>query len=438
MLDELRRMRFMKKIVIIGAGHGGLQAAKVLAENGFEVAVFEKQDRGSLGYDWCDDVEPSVFGELEIPLPQGSCRPDALSFVAPFSDKPLFVYSKEETRERHIDRRELLKILISRAEEAGCIINFSSNVKNLIIENSKVCGIECDCEKHYCDLVIDSSGMNSPFRAELPDGYAITPRLNEDEYFSVYRAFFSANEGAEMPQKHRKKLYLKHLGEKGISWCVCEPNGMINVLIGRVGKMSTETFENALSELRRDNPIIGREILRGGQFAEIPIRYPLTKMVGEGYAAIGDCAFMTIPLIGSGIANSLRAGQILGEKIVKFGSTGIEALWEYQKEYYKKIGAEHFAVDALKRALLEADSRDIKYIFECGVLTEEDMLALSNGGAFKISADKIFKILKKPKFVASLAKAALKGVTAQKSARKIPEKYDEKAIAQWQKKVVRI
>ncbi len=427
----------MNKIIIIGAGHGGLQAGKVLAENGFDVTVFEKNHRENVGYDWCDDVEPSVFDELSIPLPSGACRPDALSFVAPFSEKPLFVYSKEETREWHIDRREFLNILIDRAEKAGCSVCFNTEVERLIVENERVSGVEIHGEKHYCDLVIDSSGLNSPFRGQLPQSYNITCKLNEDEYFSVYRAFFSQNENVKMPEKHRKKLYLKHLGEKGISWCICENDGMINVLIGRVGKMSDQTFENALKELRKDNPIIGEKLLRGGQFALIPIRYPLTKMVGDGYAAIGDCAFMTVPLIGSGIANSLRAGQILGEKLVKYGSADIDTLWEYQKEYYKKIGAEHFAVDALKRALLDADSYDIKYIFECGILTDEDMLAISNGEGFKISLGKIFKILKKPRFLFSLINAAIKGVSAQKTALKIPEKYDEKTILKWQKKCER-
>ncbi len=426
------------KIIVIGAGHGGLQVAKVLAENGIDVTVYEKQPREKLGYDWCDDVEPSVFSELSIPLPEGSCRPDALSFVAPFSNKPLFVYSKEETREWHIDRRDFLEMLVDRAENAGCKIEFNAEVRGLIIENGKVCGIELNGNKIYCDLVIDGSGLASPFRTQLPKSYNITASLNDDEYFSVYRAFFNKAENVSIPEKHKKKLYLKHLGEKGISWCICEKNDMINVIIGRVGKMSAETCENALKELRRDNAIIGDTVLRGGQFATIPIRYPLTKMVGDGYVAIGDAAFMTIPLIGSGIANSLRAGQILGEKIIKFGNTNATTLWEYQKEYYKKIGAEHFMVDCLKRMLLDADSNDIKYIFECGILTDEDMVAISNGGVFKLSfgdvLKKLSKIVKKPTFVKNLISAVVKGLSAQSCAKKIPENYNQNEILKWQKK----
>ncbi len=425
------------KIIVIGAGHGGLHAAKILGENGNDVLVLEAQSRASLGYDWCDDVEPTVFKELGIPLPEGSCRPDALSFVAPFSSKPLFVYSKEESREYHIDRRDFLKILVERAEKTGVKIEFDTRAERLIIENGKVCGVTVNDTSYYCDLVIDSSGMSSPFRGQIPNGN-ITERLQENEYFSVYRGFYSKNENEPMPEKHRKKLYLKHLGEKGISWCICEKNEQINVLIGRVGKMSDETFANAMKCLREDNKIIGDTLVRGGQFCTIPIRYPLTRMVSDGYAAIGDSAFMTIPLIGSGIANSLRAGQILGDLISKSNSTSVEALWEYQKEYYKKIGAEHFMVDSLKRMLLDADSEDIKYLFESGILTDEDMMAISLGEGLKLSAssilNKIVKIAKKPRFVGNLISAVVRGLSAQKCAKAIPERFDDEKIIKWQKK----
>ncbi len=425
------------KIIVIGAGHGGLQTAKILSESGNDVLVFESRSRNVSGYDWCDDVEPTVFDELNIPLPEGSCRPDALSFVAPFSNKPLYVYSKEESREWHIDRREFLKVLVERAEKSGVKIMFDTKVDSLIIENNRICGVIVNGERKYCDLVIDSSGMNSPFRGQIPCGN-ITARLNDDEYFSVYRAYYSKNENEPLPEKHRKKLYLKHLGEKGISWCICEKNEQINVLIGRVGKMSHETHQNAMKKLREDNPIIGDELVRGGQLCTIPIRYPLTRMVSDGYVTIGDSAFMTIPLIGSGIANSLRAGQILGDVICRYNNVSVEVLWEYQKEYFKKIGAEHFMVDSFKRTLLDADSNDIRYLFEGGILTEADMLAISNGESLKLSASSIFsklcKIIKKPKFVANLISAAIRGLSAQNCAKKIPEEYDEEKILKWQKK----
>ena len=47
-------------------------------------------------------------------------------------------------------------------------------------------------------------------------------------------------------------------------------------------------------------------------------------MVADGYAAIGDSAFMTVPVIGSGIANALKAAKILADAISSIGEkTGI-------------------------------------------------------------------------------------------------------------------
>ncbi|MDD7354838.1 MAG: NAD(P)-binding protein, partial [Oscillospiraceae bacterium] len=43
------------KILVAGAGHGGLSCAANLAKSGFDVTVLEKQKRENLGYDW-DDV----------------------------------------------------------------------------------------------------------------------------------------------------------------------------------------------------------------------------------------------------------------------------------------------------------------------------------------------------------------------------------------------
>ena len=427
------------KIIVIGAGHGGLQAAKVLAKNGHEVTVYEKSPRDSVSYDWRDDVEPTVFEELNIPVPENSYRTNCVSLVAPFSETPLYVYSEEHTREWNLDRKTFVLMLCDLAEKEGAKIYFESPVEKLIVENNEVKGVYVNNEKIYADLVIDSSGLNSPFRAEVSDLFGITKQINDDEAFTVYRAFVKPNENAERPEKYKKKIYLKHLGQPGISWCVCEPDGLINILVGRIGRMSDEEFNRSLTELKRTNPIIGYEVVRGGQIARIPVRYPLTKMVGKGYAVLGDAAFMTIPLIGSGMANSLRAGQMLAEEIINANSVCVDTLWKYQVRYYKEIGAGHYMVDCLKRMLLNAKNEDIKYMFECGVITEDDMRCISCGEPLKLTpkavVQKVGKGIKKSNFLISLVGAALKGIRAEKTAKQIPTNYNEEEIKQWQNKV---
>lgn len=430
------------KIVIIGAGHGGLQAAKVLSEEGTDVTVYEKDSEENVSYDWRDDVEPTVFDDLKIPLPENSRRTGCASFLAPFSDLALYINSNDKVKDWNIDRNTFILSLAKSAEKAGAKIEFNTPIEKLIIEDNEVKGVFVNNEKVFADLVIDSSGLDSPFRKEVSSIFDITEKIDENDVFSVYRAFVKKADSAEIPEKHKKKVYLKYLGMPGISWCICEPDGLINILIGRVGKMTEKEFDNALKELKKSNPVISDEIVRGGQFGRIPVRYPLTKMVGKGYVAIGDCAFMTIPLVGSGISNSLRAGQILAEEIIKNNSVSVETLWQYQVRYYKEIGAENCLVDCLKRALLNSKSEDIKYLFESGAISEADITNVSNGEYLKLTPKKFIikfgKSLKKLGLVKELIFSAVKGLNAEALAKHIPQKYDEEKIKAWQLRVEKI
>ena len=430
------------KIIIIGAGHGGLQAAKVLAKADFDVTIYEKSSKEKVGYDWRDDIEPTVFDDLNIPVPEEAYRTSCPSLIAPFSETPLFVFSKEEKREWNVDRNKFVLMLSDLAEKEGAKIYFEKEVENLIVEGGAVKGVSISNEKIYADLVIDSSGLESPFRKQVADNFGMTKDITEGDAFSVFRAYYKANPDVPYPEKHLKKIYLKHIGHEGISWCVCKKDGTVDVLVGKTGKLSDIELNDSLRELKKHNPIIGDEIVRGGVFAKIPVRYPLTKMVGDGYAVIGDAAFMTIPLIGSGISNSLRAGQMLASEIINANSVSPEIIWKYQVKYYREIGAEHYLVDCLKRMLLAAKDEDIKYMFECGAINEDDMRCISCGEGLKLTpksvAEKLGKGIKKSGFLISLASAGVKGLRAQNIAKKIPENYNKADIEKWQAKAEKI
>lgn len=152
----------------------------------------------------------------------------------------------------------------------------------------------------------------------------------------------------------------------------------------------------------------------------IPVRYPLSKMVGDGYAAIGDAAFMTIPMIGSGIANSLRAGKMLSDVVLSEKKADVKTLWRYQYKYFTKIGAGHCMVDKMKRMLLSSDS-------------------IGSGDKITLSPVQILDKVKKGKshlpLLLKLVKAVSDGEKAEKHALSIPFYYDEKAVYKWQTKL---
>ena len=59
----------MSKIIVAGAGHGGVVAAMKLARAGHDVTIFEKSKEGCIGLPQSDVAEKSAFIYADIPLP---------------------------------------------------------------------------------------------------------------------------------------------------------------------------------------------------------------------------------------------------------------------------------------------------------------------------------------------------------------------------------
>lgn len=427
----------MGKIVVIGAGMGGLVTAYELGKAGFEVEIYEKCKEGELSYEWHDDVAPEIFRKLDIPLPHKKFYYDKgdWTFVPPNSKKYLSIRPAGE-KDLSIYRRELSNLIAKRTAQKAKIF-YEQEVKELIIEDDIVNGIKVGAKKIMADLVIDSSGALSKFRTSLPDSFSIQQRPDKGEVFYAFRGFFERNKDVEV-KEFGHKAYLKHLGEAGLSWCRYDGDEEVDILVGRVDKLKKATLDNALEELRKDNPSMGVKLLHGGQVCAIPVRYALTKMVGDGYVAIGDCAYMTIPLMGSGVASSMLAGSILAQTIIDGGLTK-ENLWNYQVKYFLADGAKNMGVDLLKRWLLNTPSEDIKFLFEKEIISKKEMEISGSGGLVKLSFKDLMKkimagytrlglLLKLKSVIRKMQKAVEIG-------KGIPQEYDEQAINAWQKQV---
>ena len=58
-----------KKILVLGAGQGGMVAAIKLAEAGYDVTVLEAAKEAEAGYPWYDDIRHDIFDLVDIPEP---------------------------------------------------------------------------------------------------------------------------------------------------------------------------------------------------------------------------------------------------------------------------------------------------------------------------------------------------------------------------------
>ena len=120
-----------KRIIVAGAGHGGLAAAAQLAKAGFEVTVYERFTKDKLGYDWFDAVNPAVFHMIGCPHPEEAgipwqWRADVTYFGPNTTDAHKVPQQFKDQSEIEIvmERRDIYKLLCGYAEDCGAKIEY--------------------------------------------------------------------------------------------------------------------------------------------------------------------------------------------------------------------------------------------------------------------------------------------------------------------------
>lgn len=433
-----------KKILIAGGGHGGIAAGAILAKNGFDVTVYEKNKRKDIGYDWTDIFDRKAFTAIGMDVPDSSLwnLKNDMTFFGPGMKTALKQNTPEDQLELQMERKTIYDCIISYAEECGVKFEFGKAVDGPLMLGNRVAGVKIGKKDIFSDLVIDACGINSPIRTQLPKHLGIQKEAQEFERFYVWRGFYEKIDCGEVEDKF--KVLLFHKGKLGISWVAAE-EAHTDILIGRFEKFDEEEVEKTLEALREENPYLGKKLVRGGEFVEIPVRQPLGVLVADGYAAIGDSAFMTVPIIGSGIANSMKAGALLANTVIddKTESYSGATLWKYQKDFYDKIGSGLAPLACVKLLLTRLECDELDYIFEKGILNADDMtigadstsLGAMLGGMslddIKIKAIGLINNTAVLKKVIRLG-AEIAAVTAVTAA--MPKEYNLKKVCSWVEK----
>ncbi len=425
----------MKKILVAGSGHGGLTAAAFLSKAGYDVTVIEKKKREELGHDWEDRFTFSLLEKLGIKaeneLPDGCWRYRGdCAFVSPAKRKKVIIRYTDENRQRIMERKALIGMLLDFAEENGVKFEFSTEVAAPIIENGAVSGLKTSAGDIKADMVIDAAGVFSPVRRNLPDSFNIEKEPKHGDLFYAYRAYFNR---LDPEQKHDVpfEVYMYHEGEQGLSW-FCTNDSTVDVLIGRTDKFGDEKVKEQLAIFKKDHPWLGDEIKRGGAYGVIPVRRPLTLMAANGYAALGDSAFMTTPMNGMGIDLSLQSGKLLAKTIIENnGDFSAKALWKYNRDFHILYGGDTAKNEGLKNAILSLPSEGVDFLFESEVIQSSDLAGAGKNTKLSSLLGKFVRGMKQPPYFFALLKGLISGSKASGLYKKAPTEYDIEKINEW-------
>lgn len=425
-----------KKIIVAGGGHGGLVAGALLSKAGYDVTVVERNKRDDMGHDWTDIFDLAAWTEVGIPLPPADQYEPAndMTFYSPSKKVSLKPAVPEAEKEVVMERRDIYDSLIPFAEDANVNIIYGCEVLGPIMDGNRVVGIKTSQGDMAADMVIDAAGMDSPVRSQLPPGCNIQNDFDRFQQFYIYRAFYDKVPGYETTDVY--KVFLLHRGELGISWLAIEDE-YTDILIGRFDPLTDEIIDRAVEDIREFDPQLGKNRVRGGQKVKLPVRHPLPVFVCDGYAAIGDSAAMTIPIIGSGIAICARAGKMLADAIIadKNDEYRTESLWAYEVAYFKEIGIRLSSLDTVKIFLTKLTGEEVDFLFDKGVISPKDMLNARQGKEVEIPFHQLgiraLKGIRKLPLLLRLAGVLFAGERVKLICRRMPKTYSKDTVEAW-------
>ncbi|MBR5410088.1 MAG: NAD(P)/FAD-dependent oxidoreductase [Clostridia bacterium] len=424
----------MKTAIIAGAGHGGLVAGAKLAENGWRVILAEKGDREGLGYDWEDTMPKSAYEEAGLATPPEDELPymERMCYYSANKQKPLPSPGGKSKYIVYADRKELLKSLVKRAEDAGVELLFGCEILWATYETNRVTGVTCRYGEETitlkADIVIDAAGMDSPVRRSLPAHFGIEREISRVDTIHVWRGYYANTTGERADPAYN--VYFFHCGKPGMDWAITNDDN-VDILVGAFGHLRQSDVDEAIADFRTMYPQMGDTLIRGGQADHIPIRRTLPVFVFNGYAAVGNSACMTEPLSGSGIMLSIRAGNILADTLIQSGGdTTAWALWPYNRDYIRKCAEPYYGDLIIKKFLAGLKAEDVDFFIDKNILTVKELTSRGDPYTARALVEKL-NLLRRPDLLPGVAKLGAGLATLQLVKSALPEEYDRDKLKKW-------
>lgn len=156
------------EVIIVGAGPAGVSAAVTLARAGKQVLLVDRADnpgeKNVFGGTIYAQQSADIFPDFYETAPVERSIVEQKIFMLTETDSTQFGY-KYELKNGHkaftVNRAKWDKWCVEQAKKEGVYFAPKTLVKELLIENGKVTGIQTEFEKFYCDILIIADGVNS-------------------------------------------------------------------------------------------------------------------------------------------------------------------------------------------------------------------------------------------------------------------------------------
>jgi geranylgeranyl reductase family protein len=314
-------------IIIVGAGPSGCAAARILAQCGWRVGLFDKAHfprEKTCG----DALIPDAHAVLEklglrARVEQISYPTTALRLIS-FNGSEVTVRGKTAST----PRIRLDALLLEAAREAGATFHAGHDFKSVKDEDGTNYVAEFTSGDDRVTLrapwVLLATGANVAPVAEVglldraePSSFAVrqyvrNPRLAKDFNELVF--------------------ILDHTVQGGYGWVFPGPDEVFNIGIGYFGSTRKHgRLRHDFDEFVKCQPLV-KDLMSDGEIVSTlkgaPLRTGLTgaRFADGGILATGECVGSTFPLTGEGIGKALETGILAAEQLQAHAAQGREAV----------------------------------------------------------------------------------------------------------------
>ena len=319
-------------VIVMGGGPAGSSVAGILAREGRQVILFEKEifPRHHIGESLMTDTYWTFrrLGVLEKLKASPFVRKYSVQFAnsAGKESRPFYFFEAvhhESAVTWQITRAQFDHLLIDHAAEQGAVVHQGVLVKQVLFEGDQAVGVEVQMqdgtrEKFYAKVVVDATGqsamLSNKFRWRVRD-----PKLKKGVLYSYFKGAHrepDLNGGATLVLRTEP-------GSGGWFWYIPLENDITSVgivadpdyLLKNRGQDLAKIFNEEIEKCES----VRRRVAEGTRvdkiYSILDYSYRSKHNAGNGFIIIGDAYGFLDPIYSSGVLLALKMAELAADAI---------------------------------------------------------------------------------------------------------------------------
>jgi digeranylgeranylglycerophospholipid reductase len=290
-----------------------------------------------------------------------------------------------------LNRKILPEKQTQRTVALGVDFDFEINLMSLIYDENQVIGvrgIDNKTNQSYqktAKVVVDATGMISMLRNQISNTTKIEKRIDRHDIGSTGRHILYFEKGEEDLSEFDTDSCIIHMDQDiapgAYGWVFPKGENKVNIGLGvekslldkrnkRLGR--NDNLSMLINQYVKRNKVIKNPRLSDdpednnnaiGNF-QVSVRRQNDCLVANGFALIGDSAWMAKPIDAGGFSPIIHAGTILGKCIVEAiesGDVTEKVLWNYNKQFIDEYGYKTAGLELVRRLVQHMTNDQISY-----------------------------------------------------------------------------